>query len=84
MAECLNKIDFEAENVERIVADKGELTFITPNHSVILYCEIIVFRSMIKQVDRRWDSVKKLVNNVNEQPIVVTICEDVVEVIFQY
>jgi hypothetical protein len=85
LAECLNKIDFEAESIERIVADKGEITFITATKAEILSCEIMIFNPMIKQsIDQRWDWVKKLVNQVNEQPIVVHFNEDILNVIFQY
>ncbi|MDD4972013.1 MAG: hypothetical protein PHT07_21510 [Paludibacter sp.] len=85
LADCLNKLDLEDEIIERIVPNADEITFITAYHSVKLLCGAITdFRPMIIQSGRRWDWIKKLVNVVDEQPIVVEINKERVNVIFQY
>jgi hypothetical protein len=84
LAACLNKLDLESNHIERIVANGDELTFINRLQSEDLSCVISFFQPMLRQIDTRWDWVKKLVNQVDEQPIVLNISENDVQVIFTY
>ena len=86
LAEFLNKLITEdCLEIEMIVADGRDLTFFTSDKSEKLWdCEILRSAPMVKQRNRRWDGVKKIVNAVNEQPIELEIYEEVVNVIFRF
>jgi hypothetical protein len=85
LAICLNKLDLELSPMVRIVTDGDTLTFITGSQSSDLFgIHICGWVPMIKQHDRRWDWIKELVQKVSEQPIVLDIREEKVDVIFQY
>lgn len=86
LANQLAKIDFEKDNVNSVSIEGNTLWIHAQNHSVELFVEKsnIFFKSPLQQTGRRWDWVKQLVSSVEEQPIVLEIHENVVNVIFQY
>jgi hypothetical protein len=84
LASKLKEIDFEKESVERVTLDKDELILITQTSKVNFHVRVLQFKASVKQEGRRWDWVKSLVSRVEEQPIVLHIFDNVVNVIFQY
>lgn len=42
------------------------------------------FQSSFDQENRRWDFIKQLVSSISDQPITLFICEEKVQVIFEY
>jgi hypothetical protein len=85
LAICLNKLNLETEYVLSVTLKDKILRFNTLKHSVEIYVEPNTSEpTYIRQENRRWDWVKKLVNQVNDQPISVEISESSVNLIFQY
>jgi hypothetical protein len=84
LAKKLEKIDFEKESVERVSLDKDEFILITQKSAIRFQVHVLEFKQSVKQDGRRWDWVKSLVSRVEEQPIVLHIFDNVVNVIFQY
>ena len=88
LAEILSKIDFSNdEYVEGVYTENDTLHICTNRQVIPVGSEIIMnFQDdkKVEQENRRWDWVKKLVNQVDEQPIVLHIARNVVQVAFQY
>ena len=84
LAAELNKIDFDNDHINSIKAKGFSIYVLTNYQSIEIPVEIIEHEPDVLQSDRRWDWVKKLVNQVDEQPIVLDISERIVNVIFQY
>lgn len=80
----LQKINFEIENVEHVKYEDDNLVISTNKQIIKIICGCLNYHVTIKQENRRWDWVKKLVTRVEEQPIVLEIYEGCVSVIFQY
>jgi hypothetical protein len=83
LAECLNKIDFENGWVDHISTMVDAIVF---NPQAVVLPVVIASdkKDTIPQMESSWVSVKKLVNQISEQPIVVDILKNSVEVIFKY
>ncbi|MDD3875453.1 MAG: hypothetical protein PHT69_02470 [Bacteroidales bacterium] len=84
LASELAKIDFENEQVFQVRVEGSNLIINTDKQTLELWVEMLNFEPRVKQENRRWDWVKKLVSCADEQPIVLDIHENVVNVIFQY
>jgi predicted GTPase len=85
LASELNKLlADENERVDQVDICSNELIIYTQYKSAILSLVDTNGTGNFKQGDRRWDWIKELVNQVDEQPIVLDIYENVVNVIFQY
>ena len=84
LANTLNQFDLKNESIEYIVLDRNNIYFHGVFKVVKSECEIIVFTGLAKQDGRRWDWVKELLNKVDEQPIVLVISEQKIDVIFQF
>lgn len=83
LAQQLNKVDFHEVSAVRL--EGKELQIFTNNGMVKVDCEVLKCDfPIVPQEHRRWDWVKKLVNQVNEQPIVLRIYRGYVEIAFQY
>lgn len=80
----LSEIDFDKESVYNVVLEDNVLRINANTKSVEVYCETVTFKASVKQANRRWDWIKELCNKVEEQPIVLEIYENGVNVIFQY
>ena len=83
LASQLNKIDFDLDCVVQVGGIKN-FEINTNKQTIKIPCEILIPSIYIKQDNRRWDWVKSLLNKVDEQPIVLQITENIVNVIFQY
>ena len=85
LAADLSLIDFDNDHVVEVGADENELIIDTQEGTTVrIGCEMSQRTMIIKQENRRWDWVKRLVENVEEQPIVLDISENIINVIFQY
>lgn len=85
LSSVLKKINFNEDNVQYILGGSYEISFVTTVKTIDVSCIIISdFTPRIKQAERRWDWIKKLVSNVNDQPIVLNISENNVKVSFDY
>ncbi len=84
--EKLSEIDFYSDKVVSASVSERVFTITTSTKQIYLHSEPIAFvrDKYIRQESRRWDFVKKLVDSVGEQPIVLEIYEGVTNVIFQY
>ena len=83
MAKLLDQIP-EGEFVERANLDEGELILIAQTKSVKMPVHIIKFEASLRQEVGRWDWVRHLMEQVNEQPVGMEITERSIYVIFQY
>jgi hypothetical protein len=84
LASNLSLIDFEKETVQNLVLLSCNLTLNTEHQSITMSVETSGYNCTMNQHDRRWDWVKKLVIKVEEQPIVLEITENILNVVFQY
>ena len=84
LATGLKDIDFSSEAVFQVRGESSKIIISTEKQSVEIDCDILQFNPRIRQVGRRWDWVRNLVNSVEEQPLTLEIKESVVNVIFQY
>lgn len=84
LASKLKEIDFNNEQIEIIYLFKDEFILHTEERRLTIPCQVIEFESKLYQYGRRWDAVKSLVSNVEEQPITLRIFENVVKVVFDY
>ena len=84
LAQDLSKIDFENEIVRQVRGEKNTLILCTDKQNVEIDCHIVEFEPRIIQTDTRWDWVKQIVEEVNEQPVVLLISEYNINVIFSY
>lgn len=84
LAEELKKIDFESETVMQVRGEGSKFIINTNKKTIEIWCDIIFFEPIVKQENRRWDWVKHLLSQVEEQPIVLNIQQDFINIIFQY
>ena len=84
LANKLKEFDFKSDSIWAVRCEDGKMYLDSNVKTVVISCEILEFKARIKQDNRRWDFIKDLVTNVNEQPIVLNITEDLVNVIFSY
>ena len=81
--EELKKIDFDNESVESVKFIEDNMIIFTQISCVILWIENKE-KISFNQHNARWDWVKKLLSQVDEQPIVINVNENKVSVIFEY
>jgi len=84
LAHKLNQFDFGKESIEEVALKGRYIYFHSPSKFVKSECAIIVYTGKVKQEDRRWDWVKELLNKADEQPVVLVISQQKIDVIFQY
>lgn len=84
LAAALNKIDFNNDYIEGVEAINNELCFICFRKIISCICHTNSNSIVVKQIDSGWENVRKLVNQVDEQPIVLIITENVINIKFQY
>ena len=84
LATKLAEFDFETDTILAIRGEGSNLYLDGNKKTVEIWCDILEFNPRIKQENRRWDWVKKLVDSVDEQPITLQITENIINVIFQY
>ena len=84
LASELNKIDFLEDNVNGIKSDNDGIYIMTNNQTFKIHCEILQDEFMRNQDNVNWGWIKLLVNKVDEQPMILDIRNQRVDVIFQY
>lgn len=88
LANRLNELDLDFFPVERIVVCDSNLSICSNNMSVDVFSVILTKfdgeELEINQINRRWDGIKKLVNQIDEQPMILKIFEGSVEVILNF
>ncbi len=84
LAVQLNEFDFKNDSIQAVRAENSKLFLDSQKKTVEIWCEISEFRARIVQESVKWDYIKNLVNQVDEQPIVLEITKNFVSVIFQY
>ena len=84
LANLLNKIDFENENVLQVRGEGSNFIINTNKQTLELWVEMIKFEPRLKQENARWDWVKNLVNQIDDQPIVIGLSENSVQIIITY
>lgn len=94
LASDLNQINFQNDTVigaytmSNILNKSTFLVLITHHGHIMIGCQILQSSygsdNILYQTDRRWDWVKKLVDAVKDQPIVLDIKETSVNVMFSY
>ena len=84
LAVKLNEFDFENDSIQAVRAENSNLYLDSQKKTVEIWCEIYEFRARIIQENVRWDWIRNLVNKVDEQPVVLKISMNLVNVIFHY
>lgn len=91
LANTLSSIDFLNDNIENIIFCEYQsvniLTVQTRKTSIEINLNMVVQRPFIKKIrqnSRRWDWLNKLVTSVEDQPILITVTEDKLDITFQY
>ncbi len=83
LAKKLNKMNIDVHPIEEISVANHILILRSLEKEVKLSVHLN-WSKEISQYERRWDWVKSLVNAVPDQPIILTIKEDKLEITFQY
>lgn len=84
LAQKLAELDLEKECVQNVVLNNSILRINTQTKSVEIWVDVFEFKAAIKQDNRRWDCLKLLLAKAPEQPVVLQISENTLNVIFQY
>lgn len=88
----LNEIDFKNNYVKNIELLEYNIVLntcyksieFTSGHFTDKSNELLIKKTMFEQSNRRWDWVKQLVGSISEQPILLEIRNDFLEIILQY
>lgn len=80
----LKLIDFDKDSIESIHIKREAIWLRSEHKSIELRGKCYFRQEKIVQEDSRWDWVKKLVDEVEEQPIVLDVRKNKVSVIFDY
>ena len=76
LANGLNEVDFEINYMECLQYDNGYLYLFVDDITISVSCQATFNRSKIyNQIDVRWNSIKDLINQIEEQPITLNISE---------
>jgi len=84
LASILNDIDFEKEFVTSVYSKKNGITIDTNSWSYNTNCEVSEANISVIQKNKRWDQLKILVNKIDNQPIVLKLFENTLNVIISY
>lgn len=86
LAEVLNKIDIEKNSILSVHATQKYISInILGWQNRVHLANIIEYDlKSYSQINYRWDWIKDLMNQVDEQPVVLEIMEKKVRVIFEY
>lgn len=85
MAEMLMTIDWEKQSVERISVFEYEITLLTQNTALTISCH--VFTGSVKSLAIKkgnWGNVKELLSKIPDQPVLMEIYDNIINVTFQY
>jgi len=85
LAQQLSKFNFDLEDIHTAQYKDNLLYLVNRTKTIEINCEILVGdESIIGQHGARWDAVKNLVNQIDEQPIIIHLRNDNCEIILQY
>ena len=88
LANELSRIDFNQNHINRVMTSIMHPDFIiletNTNDLIMIYCEVEKENKEIDQQDRRWDWIYDVCSQIDEQPIVLDITENKVEIKLQY
>lgn len=85
LATKLNDIDFDISSIECLQYENNHLTLYVNDTTISIGCAASFDRSKIYNQDCvRWEFIKTLMNQVDEQPVVLDISEANISVIFNY
>lgn len=79
----LNELDVDNHPVQSTIATKGAILFVSDEKSAKLECDFEGVH-VHSQSNAKWNWVKDLMKATVEQPIILEINEQSVNVIFQY
>lgn len=81
----LQEINFKDDEVQHAYLVDTELTLITQLKEVKLHVSVVRFTEpRVKQFNRKWDWLRDVVRECEEQPIVIEVHEGVLNLIFQF
>jgi hypothetical protein len=85
LAGILNEIDIDANNAIRMQEVPRGINVLFGDDIVEINCEVTKrgFHAIKDQESARWDWIKKIVNQVDEQPAVLTISKNSIAIEFQ-
>jgi hypothetical protein len=83
---ALKRIDFDGgEEVQFISLTEDRKLMINTNiRTIELPVEILSYASAVSQSDVRWDWLRETLRRIEEQPVIVEIKRNIVNLIFQY
>ena len=85
LGESLKEFLEENSFVENVMMHDSHLRIIGTKSKMDIYCDILEFKpNSLPQMNARWDWVRDLLKACSEQPIVVQIQKNQVQIIFQY
>jgi len=84
LAAKLNEFDFENDLIQAVRGENSNLYLDSQQKTVEIWCEIIQFKARVEQGGARWDWLRDLMNNVDEQPVMVIFTNNHIQVIFNY
>lgn len=79
----LDKIDFDEDRVIKVSSNEGQLNILTSKSNITILCEVSENKS-IDQENNRWDWLKRLVYQIEEQPIVLDLDNNKLNIIISY
>ncbi len=85
----LSTIDFDKDYVVSALVTEDDVFVLTTKHHALVFSMAAVvlkdvFPNNVRQENRNWESIKETVRKAPEQPVVLCIYEQRVDVIFQY
>lgn len=82
MRKKLNRLD---DRVDQITVDGHTLTLTAGKFSVYLDVEARLHEKItLNQASRRWDWVKQLMNQIDDQPLTFNVTESSLDIMFTY
>lgn len=80
----LKRFDFKHDRIKTVMANGSEITLLGSRDSITIWCDILSFKARITQENARWDNLLSLVKNMQDQPIMITIDDGVLNVEISY
>lgn len=80
----LSKIDFEKDFVEGVIISEGKFIFNTNSENLEMYVHSDTKNESLPQWNRDWLGVRKLLGNVEEQPLTIKITSDEIFIYFYF
>jgi hypothetical protein len=84
LASKLNEIDFEEEYVIRVNSEMNRIIIKTKDNNYNIDCVVSESNTCVNQFNNNWNWLKKLVNDIDEQPIVLELFDHILNIIISY